>query len=101
MTNEMKPARIVSAGGRDIHGVGDQFVELIVGEVASIRPGAGRIAALARCNRPLARRRQTGQLRSPRVERFRKAVKQQDERPIACAVDQDIKDKARFGLDLA
>src|SRR5580698_4790962 len=47
MADEMKAAVRVSACRRDGHGVGDQFVDLVVRDIGGVGPGVRRIAALA------------------------------------------------------
>ena len=68
MADEVKAAMGMAARGHNVHGVGDQPVEVVVGNISRVRPCAGRIAALARRYRPISRRRQGGQLRPPHME---------------------------------
>jgi hypothetical protein len=92
MADEVKAATRGATRRRDVHGVGDQFVEFVVCGIGGIRPGTRGIAALAWRDGPVSRRRQRGKLRSPRMEGFRKAVQQQHERCVFRSINQYIED---------
>ncbi len=80
VTGEMKARVAISARGRDRHRVVHQAVDQVMRKFAGIRPGAGRIAALARRDGAIAHVAQRRDLRAPAVHRFRKAVQQQHQR---------------------
>ena len=100
VAGEMKTRLAIARGRHDRHRVVHQAVDQIVRKLARIRPGAGRIAALARRNGAIAHVAEAGDLRAPAVHRFRKAVQQQDQRRPGCAGGDGIEDQMRCDGDL-
>jgi hypothetical protein len=93
VANEMKARFAIARGRYDRHGVVHQAVDQIVRKLTRIRPGARRITALARRNGAIAHVAEAGDLRTPTMHRFRKAVQQQDQRRPGRAGGDGIKDQ--------
>ena len=75
----MKARLAITRCGHDRHRVVHQALDVVVGDVARIRPRARRIAALARRNGAIARRRKGGYLRAPAMHGFGEAVQEEDQ----------------------
>ena len=100
VAHEMKARLAIARGRRDRHGVVHQAVDQIVRKLTRIRPGARRIAALARRNGAIAHVAESRDLRAPAMHRFRKAVQQQHQRRPGCAGGDGIEDEMRRDGDL-
>jgi len=67
---------------------------MIIRCVGGIRPRPGRITALARRDRAIARTRKRADLRAPAMHGFRETVQQQHQRRARCAGDEGVEGQA-------
>ncbi len=100
VAHEMKARLAIARGGCDRHGVVHQAVDQVMRKLTRIRPGARRIAALARRYGAIAHVAESRDLRAPAMHRFRKAVQQQHQRRPGRAGGDGVEDEMRRDGDL-
>jgi hypothetical protein len=96
----VKARLAITRCGHDRHRVVHQALDVVVGDVARIRPRARRIAALARRNGAIARRRKGGYLRAPAMHGFGEAVQEEDQWRAGIAGGEGVEGEGGGGGDL-